>query len=52
MESLIEKLDMLNLNDEKSILKSLEPGGINSFILETIILSCAIFKFNDYKKKQ
>ncbi|EGR30805.1 protein kinase domain protein [Ichthyophthirius multifiliis] len=40
-----DNLDYLNLANEKGLQKQLEQG-------EKILLSCQIFKFNDYKKRQ
>lgn len=45
-------LDLLNLKEDKSIVKNLDPGGTLIHISENILLTCVIFKFNDYKAKQ
>lgn len=47
-----DKLDMLNFREDKSVIKSLDPKGKSLTKLESILLSCAVFKFNDHKKKQ
>lgn len=45
MDNLIETFDELNLANEKSLTKQFNDG-------ERIIMSCNIYKFNDYKKRQ
>jgi len=44
MNSLTEMFDDLNLSHEKGFMSKLEPD-------ERIIMSCTLFKFNDYKKR-
>lgn len=45
MESLCADFDELSFGQDKNIKKNLDPQ-------EKIMMSCAIFKFNDYKKRQ
>lgn len=46
MQSLTEAMDQCNLADDKGIKTELTKGG------ETFVLSCTVYKFNDYKKRQ
>ncbi len=44
---------MLSFSSDKAIVKEFKNGcNFISDILECVFLSCPIFKFNDYKKKQ
>lgn len=44
--------DILNISTEKSIVKEFQNGGTILVNEECVYMSCPIFKFNDYKKKQ
>ena len=47
-----DKYDLLKCTTEKSIVKEFQNGGKITHNVESVLMSCPIFKFNDYKKKQ
>ncbi len=48
----MSKLDAQKLAEDKKLAKELEPGGIVSLHIETIILSAKLVKINHVNKKQ